>query len=64
MMTMVAPTGKFGCLLSSTSATLLPIIVNGGFILGVVVLVMLVMVDLVLVVMCLVVMLALSLVFC
>ena len=36
MMTIVAPTGKFGCLLSSTSATLLPIIVNGGFILGVV----------------------------
>ena len=63
MMTMVAPTGKFGCLLSSTSATLLPIIVNGGFILGVVMLVMLVMVDVVLVVMCLVVMLALSLVF-
>ena len=45
MMTMVAPTGKFGCLLSSTSATLLPIIVNGGFILRVVALVMLVMVD-------------------
>ena len=64
MMTMVAPTGKFGCLLSSTSATLLPIIVNGGFILRVVMLVILVMVDVVLVVMCLVVMLALSLVFC
>ena len=47
MMTIVAPTGKFGCLLSSTSATLLPIIVNGGFILGVVVLVILVMVVMV-----------------
>ena len=63
MMTIVAPTGKFGCLLSSTSATLLPIIVNGGFILGVVVLVILVKVDVVLVIICLVVMLALSLVF-